>query len=294
MFKFFQISFIFLLNFPLNAGIDTYDLRHNKGLSYFLDAEDGQLKKINEDGSCTPIALSEVPYWSPFLDPYHLPLFFVQEQIASKSEDGKIATRPIIKSLAQKQGVWFYVKVIGQNGNKRTLVCWFPDWPGLKEITHDGSTESNQGVMLLNAQPKYIQDEPFEIIEGSFANGAATWDVYAYEYIEPLRKETAVLSDEALIANNPKACSYQNDNKRIVQGNTFIAVPCFANYDQGILTLCGMLANTIVSIDLLESSINPSLIGASFDGVGGNFENQIFQKIKAISIFNVNSIGKGK
>lgn len=360
MLKVFYIGFIFLLNFPLNAGIDTHDLRHNKGLEYFFDIEEGVLKRINEEGVCTPIALSEVPYWSPALDPYHLPLIFVQQQKANNLAEGEVITRQVIKSLAQKQGLWFYIKLTSQSELKRRLVCWFPDWPGLGKIPHDGSTDSNQGVMLLNIQPKYIQDKPFETIEGRFANGAETWDVYAYEYIEPLRKETAilrneplivneeicaneaeirevyaekyieplneemavlsdevlivdeetcaneaetrkvytekyieplseemtVLSDEVLIVNNQKSC----DNE--IQGNTFIALPCFANYDQGILTLCGLLAKAILSVDLKDDFIKPSTIGASFDGIGGNFGNQVFDNIKTIGIFNANSIRK--
>ena len=293
MLKVFYIVFIFFINFSLNSGIDTYDLRHNKGLEYFFDIEEGVLKRINEEGVCTPIALSEVPYWSPALDPYHLPLIFVQQQKANNLAEGEVITRQVIKSLAQKQGLWFYIKLTSQSGLKRRLVCWFPDWPGLGEIPHDGSMQSNQGVMLLNAQPKYIQDEPFEIIEGRFANGAETWAVYGYEYIVPLRKETAILRNEPLIVDSQKSCACQDDNKKIdqeVQGNTFIAVPCFANFDLGILTLCGIFAKAIVSVDLIDVFIKSSAIGASFNGIGGNFENQIFDDIEAIDIFNVNSI----
>ena len=292
MLKVFYIVFIFFINFSLNSGIDTYDLRHNKGLEYFFDIEEGVLKRINEEGVCTPIALSEVPYWSPALDPYHLPLIFVQQQKANNLAEGEVITRQVIKSLAQKQGLWFYIKLTSQSGLKRRIVCWFPDWPGLGKIPHDGSTQSNQGVMLLNIQPKYIQDEPFEILEGSFANGAETWAVYGYEYIVPLRKETAILSDENLAENNRKSCVYQHKDKRMVQGNTFIAVPCFANYDLGILTLCGIFAKAIVSVDLIDVFIKSSAIGASFNGIGGNFGNQMFDNIKAIDIFNVNFIGK--
>jgi|GEM_PF-2827510 len=283
------IGFVFTTS--LNSGIDTYDLFHNKKLEYFLDEEDGQLKKIDEDGSCVSIALNAVPYWTAYGEPT---LIYVQEQGITKERIEKIKrlkNKPrhgyksykyeprtnvpegigkclisdvITQSMAKKRGLWFYLCVIDRYGVPYRLVFWFPQWPGLNNVSQAFENNINQGVMLFPAYPKDFWKA--QEIECGYKN----WQIGDTKNFILARNETAK----------------RKEDNTLVNGNTFIALPVFVNYDKKQLSFLSFFDKKFLSIDFSNyyASITNEI---SLE----EKKESIFKEKCFLHTFNVNVIG---
>lgn len=265
-----------VFNTSLNSGIDTYDLYHNKKLEYFLDEEDRQLKKINRDGSCVSISLNTVPYWTVYREKT---LIYVQEQGITKEriekleslkinprrgyksykyeprtnvpeEIGKCLVSDVItQSMAKKGGLWFYLCVIDKYGIPYRLVFWFPEWPGLNNVSQAFESNINQGVMLFPAYPK---------------------DFWKAQEIECGYKNWLIGDTKNFILARNEAAKRKGDNT-LVNGNTFIALPVFVNYDKKQLSFLSYFDKNFLSID--------------FSNYYASISNEISLEEKEVSIF---------
>ena len=282
----------FVFSTSLNSGIDTYDLFHNKKLEYFLDEEDGQLKKIDENGTCVSISLNTVPYWRSYED---LTLIYVQEQGITQERIEKIKrlkNKPrrgyksykyeprtsvpegigkclisdvITQSMAKKGGLWFYLCVIDRYGVPYRLVFWFPQWPGLNDVSQAFEKNINQGVMLFPAYPK---------------------DFWEAEEIEYGYKNRQIGDTKSFILTRNETAKCTEDNT-LVNGNTFIALPVFVNYDkkQKQLSFLSFFDQQFLSIDF--SNYYASITNEN--SLAGE-EVSIYQEKYFLHTFNVNVI----
>lgn len=242
------------------------------------------LKKINADGSCDPISLDEVPYWSRSREKE---LIYVQEQGITKdriekfkrqsikprqgyrsypnvpAEFGKyLISKIIMPSMLARRGLWFYLCVIDKYGVPYRIVFWFPEWPGLNGVSKTFEIGFNRGVMLFPAYPNEKSKKEVE-------EGKKDWSVYASQGFILTRNETGKCKE----------------NGELVNGNTFIALSVFVNYDKKQLSFFSYLGKIFLGVGFLKDYA--SITNKIFN-VGSI--NSIFGEKCFLHTFNVNLV----
>ena len=178
-------------------------------------------------------------------------------------EIGKcLISKVVMQSMLARRGLWFYLCVIDKYGVPYRIVFWFPKWPGLNCVSKTFKSDFNQGVMLFPAYPNEKSKKEVE-------EGKKDWSVYASQGFILTRNETGKIKGK----------------KTIVNGNTFIALPVFVNYDKKQLSFFSYLGKIFLCVDF--SNYYASITN-KISSVGSI--NSIFGEKCFLHTFNVNLV----
>ncbi len=222
------ISFI-VINTLLYGTIDIACLRQNK-IFYFWDWNKGCVNKINVySRNIDPLTIDKVPLFLADLCWGRQPTYiFCEDKKVYNSNSFQVKS---LLSSAGKKCIYITLQNEGLNQNLHTIICLFPDWPGLDNVSKTAAYDSNRGIMLfpwIPTNPKWCIEMEGVTIYTDF------WD----------ELNNFVLGEEY----------FEMTLKAGTQGHLCIALPCLVNYHKDVLSFFCPMKNAGFSLNL-ETSI---------------------------------------